>query len=100
MGPVLLNPFARTAGERESWSQRSLRWTVLLHCQTQCIVCFACASQVTSGQMAALGLPIAAMNLDAEKLIDTYGKTWWVIGHRDCLVWPSVVTAFHGWCAA
>lgn len=32
--------------------------------------------QVTSGQMAALGLPIAGMNLDAEKLIDTYGKTW------------------------
>lgn len=34
--------------------------------------------QVTSGQMAALGLPIAAMNLDAHKLLDTYGKTWWV----------------------
>lgn len=50
--------------------------------------------------MAALGLPIAAMNLDAEKLIDTYGKTWWVTGHRGYLVWPSVVIAFHGWCAA
>jgi hypothetical protein len=31
---------------------------------------------VTSGQLAALGLPVAAMNLDASKLIDTYGKTW------------------------
>ena len=37
-----------------------------------CCVCL----QVTSGQLAALGLPVAAMNLDASKLIDTYGKTW------------------------
>lgn len=32
--------------------------------------------QVTSGQLAALGLPVAVMHLDASKLIDTYGKTW------------------------
>lgn len=32
--------------------------------------------QVTSGQMAALDVPLAAANLDAHKLLDTYGKTW------------------------
>lgn len=36
--------------------------------------------QVTSGQMAALDVPLAAANLDAHKLIDTYGKTWSVTG--------------------
>jgi len=32
--------------------------------------------QVTSGQLAALGVPLEAQNIDAHKLIDTYGKTW------------------------
>lgn len=36
--------------------------------------------QVTSGQLAALGLPVAVMSLDASKLIDTYGKTWLLAG--------------------
>jgi hypothetical protein len=30
--------------------------------------------------MAALDVPLAAANLDAHKLIDTYGKTWSVTG--------------------
>lgn len=32
--------------------------------------------QVTSGQLAAMDVPLAAANIDAEKLLDTYGKTW------------------------
>jgi hypothetical protein len=42
-------------------------------------------AQVTSGQLAALDVPLAAANLDASKLVDTYGKTfhtWQVdLGH-------------------
>lgn len=32
--------------------------------------------EVTSGQFTALGVPLAAQNIDAHKLIDSYGKTW------------------------
>eukprot|EP00879_Flechtneria_rotunda_P000224 GHRR01000298.1.p1 GENE.GHRR01000298.1~~GHRR01000298.1.p1 ORF type:complete len:257 (+),score=68.82 GHRR01000298.1:291-1061(+) len=32
--------------------------------------------EVTSGQLAALGVPLPAQNIEAHKLLDTYGKTW------------------------
>jgi hypothetical protein len=35
-----------------------------------------CTAQVSSGQLAALDVPLAAANLDASKLVDTYGKTF------------------------
>eukprot|EP00775_Hariotina_reticulata_P005866 gene5866-6107_t len=34
------------------------------------------AYEVTSGQLAALNVPLQAANVDAEKLLDSYGKTW------------------------
>ena len=41
--------------------------------------------QVSSGQLLALGVPLVAANVDAEKLVDTYGKTWhfWQVDRGD-----------------
>lgn len=43
--------------------------------------------EVTSGQLVALNVPLAAQNKDAEKIIDSYGKTWhfWQVDRGDIL---------------
>eukprot|EP00882_Tetradesmus_deserticola_P003087 GHRQ01003276.1.p1 GENE.GHRQ01003276.1~~GHRQ01003276.1.p1 ORF type:complete len:263 (+),score=96.94 GHRQ01003276.1:80-868(+) len=56
--------------------------------------------EVSSGQLAALGVPLAAANLDASKLVDTYGKTfhtWQVdLGHPLPYGPPQLMMSFTG----
>ncbi|WIA30812.1 hypothetical protein OEZ86_000870 [Tetradesmus obliquus] len=54
--------------------------------------------EVSSGQLAALDVPLAAANLDASKLVDTYGKTfhtWQVdLGHELPYGPPQLMMSF------